>query len=118
MSQRLFVFISTVSVLFIPACVAEQNRAGGSPKPINSAAIGSIEILRDHWEIPHIFSESDAGAMYGLGYVTAQDGTTKKNDWQGIVPHDLMPHVLNPESGVLFSANHPSNRFILSRAYR
>ncbi len=73
MSQRLFVFISTIFALFVPVCVAEQNRAGDSPKPINSAAIGSIEILRDRWEIPHIFSESDAGAMYGLGYVTAQD---------------------------------------------
>jgi len=32
---------------------------------------GRIELLRDTWGIPHIFAESDAGAMYGLGYATA-----------------------------------------------
>jgi penicillin amidase len=32
---------------------------------------GRIELLRDTWGIPHVFSESDAGAMYGLGYATA-----------------------------------------------
>ena len=33
----------------------------------------AIEIIRDEWGIPHVFSTSDEGAMYGLGYVTAQD---------------------------------------------
>ena len=32
-----------------------------------------IEIIRDEWGIPHVFAASDEGAMYGLGYVTAQD---------------------------------------------
>ena len=30
-------------------------------------ACGKIELLRDTWGIPHVFSETDAGAMYGLG---------------------------------------------------
>ena len=34
---------------------------------------GQVELLRDRWGVPHIFAQSDAGAMYGLGYVTAQD---------------------------------------------
>lgn len=33
----------------------------------------SIELLRDNWGVPHIFSDTDAGAMYGLGYAAAQD---------------------------------------------
>jgi acyl-homoserine lactone acylase PvdQ len=37
------------------------------------AADGKIELLRDTWGIPHMFSDTDAGAMYGLGYVTAQE---------------------------------------------
>ena len=32
-----------------------------------------IEVLRDTWGVPHVFSETDAGAMYGLGYATAEE---------------------------------------------
>ncbi|HNS20501.1 MAG TPA: penicillin acylase family protein [Sedimentisphaerales bacterium] len=32
-----------------------------------------IELLRDAWGVPHVFADTDAGAMYGLGYATAQD---------------------------------------------
>ncbi|WP_442485318.1 penicillin acylase family protein [Aeoliella sp. SH292] len=32
-----------------------------------------VEILRDPWGIPHVFADSDEGAMYGLGYATAAD---------------------------------------------
>ena len=34
---------------------------------------GRVELLRDRWGVPHVFAKSDAGAMYGLGYATAQD---------------------------------------------
>ena len=34
---------------------------------------GKIELLRDPWGIPHVFSASDEGAMYGLGYAVAED---------------------------------------------
>jgi penicillin G amidase len=34
---------------------------------------GRIELLRDNWGVPHVFSDTDAGAMYGLGYATAED---------------------------------------------
>jgi len=32
---------------------------------------GRIELIRDTWGIPHIFADTDAGALYGLGYATA-----------------------------------------------
>lgn len=35
--------------------------------------IGSVELIRDRWGVPHVFAETDAGAMYGLGYATAED---------------------------------------------
>ncbi len=37
------------------------------PKP----EYGRIELIRDTWGIPHVFSDTDAGSMYGLGYATA-----------------------------------------------
>jgi penicillin G amidase len=35
-------------------------------------AYGRIELIRDTWGIPHVFSETDHGAIYGLGYATAE----------------------------------------------
>jgi len=35
------------------------------------AEYGRIELIRDTWGIPHVFSDTDAGAMYGLGHATA-----------------------------------------------
>jgi penicillin amidase len=32
-----------------------------------------IDIVRDHWGVPHVFAETDDGAFYGMGYATAQD---------------------------------------------
>ena len=34
---------------------------------------GTVELLRDTWGVPHIFSDTDTGAMYGLGYAAAED---------------------------------------------
>src|SRR5205814_523642 len=36
----------------------------------------------------------------------AVDGSELRNDWQGFVPHDLLPHVINPARGWIGSGNH------------
>jgi acyl-homoserine lactone acylase PvdQ len=43
------------------------------PSQIPKLVSPSIELLRDTWGVPHIFSNTDAGAMYGLGYAAAED---------------------------------------------
>src|SRR5262249_50605922 len=40
-----------------------------------------------------------------LGAV-AVDGSETRNDWQGFIPHDLLPHVINPARGWIASGNH------------
>jgi len=35
--------------------------------------MGKVEIIRDSWGVPNIFSDTDEGAMYGPGYVSAED---------------------------------------------
>lgn len=40
------------------------------------------------------------------GGMTAQDGRTREAAWQGMIPYDLLPHVINPQRGYLVSANH------------
>jgi penicillin amidase len=37
------------------------------------AAAEIIKIIRDTWDIPHVFADTDAGAFYGAGYATAAD---------------------------------------------
>src|SRR5215207_2249584 len=36
-------------------------------------ACGKIELLRDTWGVPHVLSDTDAGAMYGLGFACAEE---------------------------------------------
>jgi acyl-homoserine lactone acylase PvdQ len=75
MSRR---FIRVVSCLILLASIGGCGAMKG-PSPDAGATIspvraeGQIELLRDHWGVPHVFADTDAGAMYGLGYATAQD---------------------------------------------
>jgi penicillin amidase len=39
----------------------------------DSLDYGKVELLRDSWGIPHVFAKTDGGAMYGLGYASAQE---------------------------------------------
>ncbi len=40
---------------------------------------GHIELMRDRWGVPHVFAETDEGAMYGLGVATAEDRPFQMN---------------------------------------
>ena len=74
MKKQLFIFVSSLLTIIVAACAAQQNSSDtDAQNQIISGSGNQVEILRDTWEIPHIFSDSDEGAMYGLGYVTAQD---------------------------------------------
>jgi len=57
--------------LIIAGCRTVEGRANGPAK--EAGDYGRIELLRDRWGVPHVFAQTDAGAMYGLGYATAQD---------------------------------------------
>jgi acyl-homoserine lactone acylase PvdQ len=43
------------------------------PSIATASPYGKTELLRDRWGVPHVFAETDAGAMYGLGWATAED---------------------------------------------
>jgi len=45
-------------------------------------------------------------ALSKHGGATAQDGRTRRGAWQGMIPYDLLPHVMNPKRGYLVTANH------------
>src|ERR1041385_2968158 len=54
-------------VAFLLAGLAFQVVAGPRPD------YGKVELIRDTWGIPHVFADTDAGAMYGLGWATADE---------------------------------------------
>ncbi|MHC4740574.1 MAG: penicillin acylase family protein [Planctomycetota bacterium] len=41
-----------------------------------------------------------------LDGMAAHDGSTSKADWQGILPHELLPQVINPKNNWIVTANH------------
>ena len=58
------------------ACLIALTVAGTCCPPASAApdaAYGRIELIRDTWGIPHVFSETDEGAMYGLGHACAEE---------------------------------------------
>ncbi len=59
--------IFSLMVFLTVGCSPERANHHSQPKS------HSIELLRDTWGVPHIFAETDAGAMYGLGYAVAED---------------------------------------------
>ena len=110
-----------VAIKRMPICETDRDTIQGAIAMMRAKNVTEFDKALKGWRFPSINSVS--GDKDGnIGYRTvvaqplrspgttnlniAQDGTTTKNDWQGIVPHELMPHVINPKSGVLFSANH------------
>lgn len=59
--------------VFCLLCLFLPLLAIGCGSPAKREAGGRVELLRDQWGVPHVFADSDAGAMYGLGYAAAQD---------------------------------------------
>ncbi|MBN1362976.1 MAG: penicillin acylase family protein [Sedimentisphaerales bacterium] len=60
-------------VLTLLGCQGRAETSDVSPSRNAAGQYGQVELLRDRWGVPHVFAETDAGAMYGLGYATAQD---------------------------------------------
>jgi penicillin G amidase len=66
----------------------------------NAGPYGRIELVRDRWGVPHIFAATDAGAMYGLGYATAQDRAFQMYYNLRIIQGRLAEHVGDVKVGV------------------
>src|SRR5262245_20582508 len=62
-------------LLLIPGVVLGLVPSGSTSQPASfpKKSYGKVELLRDRWGVPHVFAESDAGAMYGLGQAVAED---------------------------------------------
>ena len=45
-------------------------------------------------------------SLTGFDGGRAQDGSTRKGMWRGMIPYDILPHCMNPKRGYLVTANH------------
>jgi penicillin G amidase len=61
------------SLLVIVVGCGSSGRRGPETRSTPDDRVGKVELLRDSWGVPHVFADTDAGAMYGLGYAAAQD---------------------------------------------
>lgn len=79
----------------------------------------SFRAALEHWSSPHMnFGYADADGNIGYqstGRVPIRaeghqglvpvPGSTREFDWQGFIPFDELPRSLNPDSGLVYSAN-------------
>jgi len=73
---------------------------GAPMREENPGPYGRVELLRDRWGVPHVFAETDTGAMYGLGYATAQDRAFQMYYNLRIIQGRLAEHVGDVKVGV------------------
>jgi len=110
-----------VAVKRIPMCETKRETIQGAIAMMRARNVHEFDRALEGWRFPSInslFGDKDGNIGYRAALAqplraptveslnSAQEGVTLKNDWQGIVPHDLMPHVINPKAGALFSGNH------------
>lgn len=63
--KHLLLFVALLSVQLADAQKAWPKFSDVNPQ--------EVDIARDKWGVPHIFSKTDAGVAYGLAYATAED---------------------------------------------
>src|SRR6476619_5830140 len=70
MKRSLFFF------LLIPAISFSQNFTGQEIERFKSQA-ERVTIVRDQWDIPHIYGHSDADAVFGLLYAQCEENFSR-----------------------------------------
>jgi penicillin amidase len=111
-----------VALKRIPLCETERETIQGAIALLRARTAREFDTALAGWRFPSI------NVVFGdragdIGYRTvaaipvrsqldptsgrgAQPGHTTQQDWQEIVPHDLLPGVMNPAAGFIYSANH------------
>ncbi|CAN5797996.1 penicillin acylase family protein [soil metagenome] len=111
-----------VALKRVPLCDIDRETVQGAFAMLRARDAKTFDAALDGWRFPSanvVFGDATGSIGYrtigafplrspeqpGEGRL-AIDGTSSAFDWRGFVPHDLAPHVFDPSSGLLFSANH------------
>ncbi|WP_424932088.1 penicillin acylase family protein [Amaricoccus macauensis] len=73
--MRAFIFLTVLVIIAagLAYYLAEQSLPDYNKEYLVSGPTGEVEIIRDRYGVPHILAESDHDALFGLGFVHAQD---------------------------------------------
>ena len=111
-----------VALKRIPLCEPDRETIQGALGMLRARTVREFDTALAGWRFPSanmVFGDRDGN----IGYRTvaaipvrsrldptsgrgAQPGHTSAQDWQEILPADLLPGVLNPAAGFLYSGNH------------
>ncbi len=111
-----------VALKRLPVWEEDRDTIQGALAMLRATDVGTFDLALEGWRFPSV------NAVFGdregnIGYRTAlalplrspqapqlgraaHDGSAGEFDWQGMVPHALLPHVQNPQQGYLYSGNH------------
>jgi penicillin amidase len=111
-----------VALKRIPICEPQRDTSRGVLDMMRARDVREFQKTLGGWTFP------SANCVFGdakgnIGYKTilslpirsshallddraAHEGWDSANDWQGFLPHELLPQVINPQQGWLVSANH------------
>ncbi|MHB8897200.1 MAG: penicillin acylase family protein, partial [Thermoguttaceae bacterium] len=111
-----------VALKRIPICEPQRETFEGALAMMRATSVEEFLAALPGWRFPTanvVFGDSRGHIGYScIGALplrsaeslqsgdAAHDGSLSRFDWQGIVPADLVPQVLNPKQGYLFSGNH------------
>jgi penicillin amidase len=111
-----------VALKRIPICMTDRETIQGAIAMLRARDVDEFYQALSGWQFPSanvVFGDGEGNIGFSLagalplrsplaleGGGAAHDGSASKHDWRAIVPHELMPHVIRPQRGCLFSANH------------
>ncbi len=111
-----------VALKRVPICETDRDTITGALAMMRSSNVHEFAAALEDWRFPTanvLFGDASGNIGYStIGAIplrsphapdsggAAHDGSESKNDWLTIVPQDLVPHVINPVEGYLFSGNH------------
>lgn len=111
-----------VAVSRVPLVEPERETIQGALGMMRARSCAEFSAALPGWRFPTancVFGDSQGNVGYwSLGALPirstltgfdgghAQDGSTRKGMWQGMIPYDILPHCINPQRGYLVSANH------------
>jgi len=111
-----------VALKRIPICEPKQDTLEGALAMMRAKDVYEFQKAAGGWRFPSancVFGDSKGNIGYKtilalpirsaralLDGMAAHEGWSRETDWQGILPHELLPQVVNPKHGWLVTANH------------
>ncbi|MEP7367242.1 MAG: penicillin acylase family protein, partial [Acidobacteriota bacterium] len=89
MPEAVFVRLFLSMLVCLGVCQAEEITLRGLEKP--------VEIIRDHWGVPHIYAETQHDLFFAQGWVTARDRLYQIDLWRR-VNNGRLAEVLGPQA--------------------